>query len=94
MARVGALWRDGTPPCSQRPEVCISQVPQEYGVTETEKRRIAVRICRNLVSKILKDIELATGRGNSDLAEQLYQYEAGGKEVARKGWNRGRGWWW
>ena len=50
-------------------------VPQEYGITEREKRKIAVRVCRNLVSKILRDIEMATGRGgNADFAEQLYRY--------------------
>ena len=50
-------------------------VPQEYGITEREKRKIAVRICRNLVAKILRDIEMATGRGgNADFAEQLYRY--------------------
>ena len=53
-------------------------VPQEYGITEAEKRRVAVRICRNLATKILRDIAMVTGRGaDSDAAEQLYRCEEG-----------------
>ena len=70
---------------------CPRQVPQEYGISETEKRRVAVRICRNLVSKILKDIEMATGRGPAgDLAEQLYQCEWRGGRALRAYVSSGR----